>query len=84
MFDILFKLMRVFRVPKNLKIYKKVNYPPHNSSFNLEGEISRRLIKRSKDILSKEIQPNGDIEKDTIIYTSYGRIGFLKKSVTLV
>lgn len=45
--------MRVFKVPKNLKIYKKVNYPPHNSSFNLEGEISRRLIKRSKDINTK-------------------------------
>ena len=50
MFDILFKLMKVFKVPKNLKIYREVDYPPHNKSFNLEGEVSKRLIKKKKQI----------------------------------
>lgn len=42
--------MEVFKVPKNLKIYKEVDYPPHNKSFNLEGEISKRLIEKRWDI----------------------------------
>tara|TARA_B100001540_G_scaffold154366_2_gene136584 strand:+ start:1540 stop:2427 length:888 start_codon:yes stop_codon:yes gene_type:complete len=42
--------MKVFKVPKNLKIYREVDYPPHNKSFNLEGEVSKRLIKKRKQI----------------------------------
>ena len=42
--------MKVFKVPKNLKIYREVDYPPHNKSFNLEGEVSKRLIKKKNQI----------------------------------
>ena len=42
--------MKVFKVPKNLKIYREVDYPPHNKSFNLEGEVSKWLIKKRKQI----------------------------------
>jgi len=42
--------MKVVRLPKNLKIFKKVDYPPHNIGFNLEGEITKRLLESAKNI----------------------------------
>tara|TARA_B100000575_G_C23140808_1_gene663800 strand:- start:1404 stop:2309 length:906 start_codon:yes stop_codon:yes gene_type:complete len=42
--------VKILKVPKNLRIFKKAAYPPHNTGLNLEGEITKNLIKRKRKI----------------------------------
>ena len=40
--------MKILKVPKNLRIFKKAAYPPHNTGLNLEGEITKNLKRKEK------------------------------------
>ena len=42
--------MKILKVPKNLRIFNKVAYPPHNTGLNLEGKITKKLLKRKRKI----------------------------------
>ena len=40
--------MKILKVPKNLRIFKKAAYPPHNTGLNLEGEITKTSKRKRK------------------------------------